>query len=94
MIERVEKLRNTNEKKTFTLVSVEICELCKNPLFSKEGIVYPCGHVIHVECVRKLLAALNRSDKTDAKNECPVCGFVSVEMIDLPFERRTYVDHW
>lgn len=83
-IEEARLLRETAVKEPVSVSSMETCVKCKMPVLSKEAVVYPCGHLLHASCVREIANEMKLVG-TDIITDCPICGFLSVRMIDIPF---------
>jgi hypothetical protein len=64
------------------------------------GVVYPCGHVLHLKCAEKIVKLLPMAlgDKPlRLEDDCPFCGFLSVRMLAAPFVKpasESGVDPW
>ena len=99
-IRRAQMLKKEREDKTVKLPSTQLCTKCKRPLFTEKGIVYPCSHLLHMRCAQKMADVIQeraRYDevKVDVTTDCPICGFLSVRMIDLPLiPQPKGVDPW
>ncbi|KAH0789440.1 Pep3p [Histomonas meleagridis] len=76
------------------LKSLQTCTKCGKLLLTDGGVVYPCGHAFHENCVREL----NNKEKIEENcSDCPMCGFASIKMICQPFDRvpyDKYADIW
>lgn len=70
------------------------CSVCCKSLFTEQGIVYPCQHSVHDKCARELTKGMKISED-DLTKSCPICGILSVRMIDEPFgDLGDEVDPW
>ncbi|OHT05206.1 hypothetical protein TRFO_27143 [Tritrichomonas foetus] len=87
--DKAEKLIKGIEEKAATLASTTLCEKCRKSLFTEPGIVYPCSHILHQKCAQDLVnyIQLEPDEKPiDYSIDCPICGFLSVRLIDQPFK--------
>jgi hypothetical protein len=97
---RAQKLQAEHAPFVSSLSSTEPCEKCKTPLFAQPGIVYPCGHVLHLKCaekIAKLLPAAPGDKPLRLDDDCPFCGFLSVRMLAAPFVKpvsESGIDPW
>ena len=84
-IKRAHELIKEREEPTIQLNSFATCAKCGEPLLSGKGIVFPCQHGFHEECLKSLFKSMNVED-TPLTSNCPVCSFLSASLISLPFE--------
>ena len=101
-IHRAQMLKKEREDKTVKLPSTQLCTKCKRPLFTEKGVVYPCSHLLHMRCAQQMADVIEERGKSqfedvkvDVTTDCPICGFLSVRMIDLPLiPKPKGVDPW
>ena len=88
---KAEKLSKHTEEKAITLPSTTLCEKCRKPLFTEPLIVYPCSHVLHQKCAEDLINYIHlerEEEAIDYKLDCPICGFLSIRLINQPFRKN------
>lgn len=89
------QLISDSKEKSTRLHSTSICSQCKKPFFTESGIVYPCSHLLHVKCANDIIRKFD--PKINPESDCPICGFISVSLIDQPFldkPKGTQADPW
>ena len=91
--DKAEKLVKNCEEKAVKLTSMTSCSQCKKPIFTESGIVYPCSHILHYKCAKELANQI-KNEKIDFTADCPICGFLSIKLIDQPFILDKDSDHW
>lgn len=74
------ELAKIRKDQVINLPNMQLCSRCGKRLFTETGIVFPCMHAFHVDCLQVF-----NQDKEKCL-DCPICGFSSVRMIDQPFE--------
>lgn len=74
------KLAKARKDRVISLPNMQLCSKCGKRLLTDAGVVFPCTHSFHDDC----LSALSESGEEHL--DCPICGFSSVRMIDQPFE--------
>ena len=84
-IERAHNLVKEKKDPTIQLNSFATCGKCGEPLLSGKGIVFPCQHGFHEECLKSLFSSLGVED-TPITSNCPMCSFLSASLITVPFE--------
>jgi hypothetical protein len=60
--------------------AVELCFICGRTACDGEFIAFPCGHIVHVDCLRQRKCSDDRME-----DSCPACGQASLLLFDLPF---------
>ncbi|EAY10465.1 hypothetical protein TVAG_483750 [Trichomonas vaginalis G3] len=83
-IARAHKLVQTRVDPLISISSMESCACCGKLLFTGQGVVFPCKHGFHTECIKQMFQKLNIKDVPITKN-CPLCSFLSTTMISRPF---------
>lgn len=83
-IERAHSLMTAKQDPNLSLSSMESCSCCGKLLFTGEGVVFPCKHGFHIDCINSMFQKLNIKNTEVTKN-CPVCSFISASMISAPF---------
>lgn len=91
--ETAEKLVRECEEKAAKLPSMTSCSQCKKSIFTEAGIVYPCSHILHYKCAMELASQI-KNEKIDFTADCPMCGFLSIRLIDQPFNKNKEADPW
>jgi len=49
----LEEQLNTMKQRTFGVSGGQTCEECGEPLFARQFYLFPCGHGLHCDCMRK-----------------------------------------
>ena len=91
--DKADKFLNDYEDKAVKLTSMTSCSQCKKPIFTEAGIVYPCSHILHYRCAMDVARQI-KNDKIDFTADCPICGFLSIRLIDQPFGVDKASDPW
>ncbi|OHT03991.1 hypothetical protein TRFO_28581 [Tritrichomonas foetus] len=87
-IGKASKLISMKENRAVVLTSTELCERCRKPFFNDEGVIYPCSHMLHVHCANQLIKDIKLdvdNNKIDYCQDCPICGYLSVRLMNEPF---------
>ena len=94
------ELISTKSANVVKLFKYHTCSKCGKLLLNETGIVYPCSHALHQHCASEILETFPQSfgQEMNISDDCPICGFVCVRMIDHPFEpeceNQNFVDPW
>ncbi|KAH0786048.1 Pep3p [Histomonas meleagridis] len=78
----------------FHMKRMQTCAKCGKLLLTDIGVVYPCGHALHKNCI-KGFCSKDKNNGTCA--DCPMCGFSSIRMITRhfdPYPNSQYIDPW
>lgn len=72
----------------FPISYAETCRFCSLPLLGTKFVAFPCGHVMHKECLHKMVDEVRKhhpDDEIGDMESCPICGIISVETVLQPF---------
>jgi hypothetical protein len=69
------------ERTSFVIGLDDKCDVCHASVFGGEFVRWPCGHVVHTDCMSAVIADLGEAlpDRTvEVTESCPICGFLAV----------------
>ena len=74
------KTRKVINREKNTVLTINDCPICLEPLTRDVRIALPCGHRFHVECIRRSL--------TSTRGTCPKCRTVVTNIPYISIERQ------
>jgi hypothetical protein len=68
---------------SFTVELTDRCELCQKRLIGSRFSRFPCGHMVHMDCLARNVSESCRDlrVKPNLLDSCPICGFLAVSRI-------------